>query len=116
MTFEKRKPPEARRSDCHDQLAGRWISDPYRWMEEDTPELRTWVLAQPEYTMALLASLPAREVIRRRLEELMRASAVGGITRAGKRYFFRRRVAEQELAGLYCQDDTSSAPGYWLIE
>src|SRR2546430_15056162 len=41
----------------------------YRWMEEDTPALRTWVLSQHEYTMARLASLPAREGILRRLEE-----------------------------------------------
>lgn len=50
-------------------------------MEEDTPALRTWVLAQHEYTMALLSSLPAREGIRRRLEELMRAPVMGTITR-----------------------------------
>ena len=64
MAFSKRKPSEALRSDCRDQLAGRWASDPYRWMEEDTPTLRTWVLAQHEYTMARLSSLPAREDMR----------------------------------------------------
>src|SRR6266852_4504418 len=104
MAFSKRKPPDARRSDCHDQLAGRCVSDPYRWMEEDTPALRTWVRAQHEYTMARLSSLPARESIRRRLEELMRPPAIGNITKAGKRYFFRQRFEDQELSALYCRD------------
>ena len=110
MAFSKRKPSKARRSDCHDQLAGRWVSDPYRWMEEDTPALRAWVLAQHEYTMARLTSLPAREGIRRRLEELMRTPAMGTITKAGKRYFFRQRFEDQEISALYCQDEPHGAP------
>src|SRR5437879_5402273 len=110
MTFSTSKPPEARRSDCHYQLAGRSVSDPYRWMEEDTPALRTWVLSQHEYTMARLASLPAREGILRRLEELMRTSAMGTITKAGKRYFFRQRFEDQELSALYCQDAPHGVP------
>ena len=110
MAFSKRKPPEARRSDCRDELAGRRVSDPYRWMEEDTPALRTWVLAQHEYTTARLSSLPAREGIRRRLEELMRTPAMGAVTKAGKRYFFRKRSREQELAALYCRDAPDGEP------
>lgn len=82
----------------------RGVSDPYRWMEEDTPALRTWVRAQHEYTMAQLSPLPARERIGRRLEELMRTGAMGPITKAGKRYFFRQRFEGQELPALYCRD------------
>ena len=85
-------------------------SDPHRWMEEDTPALRTWVQAQHEYAMAQLSSLPARESIRRRLEELLRTPAIGNITKAGKRYFFQQRLKEQELASLYCQDTPDTAP------
>src|SRR2546426_879216 len=110
MAFSKRKPSAARNSDCHDQLAGRWGRDPYRWMEEDTPALRTWVMAQHEYTMAQLSSLPARDGLRRRLEELMRTPPMGNITKAGKRYFFRQRFQDQELAALYCQDAPDGAP------
>ncbi len=113
MTFSNRKPAEARRTDCQDQLAGRSVSDPYRWMEENTPDLRTWVLAQHEYTMDQLSSLPARESIRRRLEELMRPpgnGAIGTITKAGPRYFFRQRFKDQELSALYCQEGLHGAP------
>ncbi len=79
-------------------------------MEEDTPVLRQWVSAQHEYTMARLSSLPAREGILRRLEELMRTPAMGTITRAGNRYFFHQRFADQELSALYCQDGPHAAP------
>jgi prolyl oligopeptidase len=79
-------------------------------MEEDTPALRKWVSAQHEYTMAQLKSLPAREVIFRRLTELMRAPAMGTITNAGGRYFFQQRLVGQELSALYCQDGPHGAP------
>ena len=110
MAFAKRKPSAAHRSDCHERLNGRLISDPYRWMEEDTPELRRWVEEQHEYTMAQLSSLPACEGIRRRLEQLMRTPARGAITRAGKRYFFQQRFEDQELSALYCQDAPHGEP------
>jgi prolyl oligopeptidase len=104
------KPPKAQRGDCHDELAGRRVGDPYRWMEEDTPALRDWVRAHHEYTMSQLSTLPTREGLRRRLDELMRTAGVGTITRAGERYFSRRRSADQELSALYCQDTLYGAP------
>ena len=95
-------------------------------MEEDTPALRTWVLAQHEFAMAQLSTVPERESIRRRLEELLRTQAMGAIISRGRssgqgqeknlhtapvrRYFFQQRLAGQELAGLYCQDTPHSAP------
>jgi prolyl oligopeptidase len=110
MAPSKRKPAQARRSDCHDQLAGRSVSDPYRWMEEDTPELRTWLQSQHEYTLAQLTSLPSREGIRCRLAELMRVPAMGNITCAGRRYFFQQRLRGQELPALFCQAAPVGAP------
>src|SRR5678810_942351 len=101
MTFSKPTLSKAHRVNCHYQLAGRSISDPYRWMEEDSPDLQTWVRAQHEYTMAQLSSLPVRENIWRRLEELIRAPSIGPITKAGTRYFFRQRLKGQEISALY---------------
>ena len=60
--------------------------------------------------MAQLSSVPARESIRRRLEELLRTPAIGNIVKAGKRYFFQQRLKDQELASLYCQDALHGAP------
>jgi prolyl oligopeptidase len=95
--------------DMHECI-GRRVSDPYRWMEEDTPALRTWVMAQHEYTMAQLSSLPAREDIQQRLEELLRTNAMADLTKAGHRYFFRQRYGTRELSALYCQDAPHGAP------
>src|SRR5215211_1611434 len=110
MALSKTKPAEALTSECCEQIFGHRISDPYRWMEEDTPALRTWVTEQHEYTMVQLSSVPARESIRRRLEELLRSQPMGDITKAGNRYFFRQRLADQELSALYCKDTLHGAP------
>ena len=79
-------------------------------MEDETPGLRTWVQAQHEYAMSRLSSVPAREEIRRRLEELLRTPVIANVTKAGNRYFFRRRSSKQELASLYYQDTPESTP------
>src|SRR4051794_40317141 len=88
----------------------RMISDPYRWMEEDTPAVRAWARAQHEHTLAQLSAVPARPDIHRRLSELLRTSTSGNIIRAGKRYFFRQREEGEGLPSLYCRDTVHSTP------
>jgi prolyl oligopeptidase len=78
-------------------------------MEEDTPALRAWVREQHEHTMVQLSTMPVRADIHRRLTELLRAPASGKIVKAGKRYFFRRRDADQELPALYCRNTLDGA-------
>jgi prolyl oligopeptidase len=86
------------------------IKDPFRWMEEDSPALRSWVEEQHEHAMGQLSSVPSREVIRRRLEELLRTPVQGEFIKAGNRHFFRRRSENQELASLYYQDALTGIP------
>jgi len=90
--------------------SNRKVSDPYRWMEEDTPPLRAWVREQHEHTNVQLSTVPARAHIHRRLSELLRTPASGNIVKAGRRFFFRRREENQELPALYCRDTLHGAP------
>lgn len=110
LAFSRRRPSKARRSNCHDQLAGRLVNDPYRWMEEGTADLRTWVVDQHEYTIAQLSSLPVRKKIRGRLEELMSSRVMRVLAVAGRRYFYQQRSGDQELASLYYQDTLHGTP------
>jgi prolyl oligopeptidase len=114
MTLSKQKSSAVDPRRPSSAPAERSISDPYRWMEEDSPALQTWVRSQHEHTMAQLGSRPARETIRTRLEELMGPSSLGSITRAGERYFFRQRTNEQELAALYYRDGLDGVAGLLL--
>jgi prolyl oligopeptidase len=109
MASPKSVPPKAQRIDCFDQPGGRLINDPYRWMEEDSPALRTWLHEQHEHTIIQLSSLPAHEQIRSRLEVLLRRPTTGTVIKAGPRYFFRQRLEHQELPALYCRKTSNDA-------
>src|SRR5690242_10018532 len=88
----------------------RMISDPHRWMEEDTPAVRAWVSEQHARAMAQLSAVPARTDIHRRLSELLRTTTSGNFVKAGKRYFFRQRQEGEELPVLYCCDQPHGTP------
>lgn len=66
----KDSPPVARVDTVEESRFGIRLSDPYRWMETDGPELRSWLTAQADHTEAALNSLPNRARIRARVEEL----------------------------------------------
>jgi prolyl oligopeptidase len=110
MTLWKQKSSEPVDSASSGQSAERPIRDPYRWMEEETLELRTWVRAQHEHTIAQLVSLPAREGIEKRIAELVCSPAPGALVIARNRYFWRKRLPDQELAALYYQDAPEGKP------
>jgi prolyl oligopeptidase len=93
--------PEAPRLDLVEELHGRSIADPYRWLEDpDDPRTRAWTAAQDELAADYLAGLPLRDRFAARLEELVHAGAVGvPVWRAG-RAFSTRRDPGQEHAVL----------------
>src|SRR4051794_28504407 len=65
-------PPPTRTVDFKEVLHGVEIADPYRWLEDqESAETRQWIAAQNAYAHSLLGGLPARGVIRARLQELL---------------------------------------------
>jgi prolyl oligopeptidase len=60
--------PEARIEDVEDTLSGICFPDPYRWLEDDTEEVRRWQRAQADLATAHVREWPHFE----RLRELVR--------------------------------------------
>ena len=80
-------------------LHGVEIVDPYRWLEDkDSPQTRQWLEEQNRYLRAHLDSLPHRELLRRRLESLLRVDVQSVPQVYGGRWFFSRRQAGQDQA------------------
>ena len=97
--------PTARRSDDADDLHGRRIADPYRWLEDvSAPETEQWSRAQDELVRPFLDALPGRDHLTRRLDELL-PGYVGSPTAVGNRYFFARRLPTQEHPVLLLRED-----------
>ncbi len=60
----KRTPPATRRDNVSETLHGTTLTDPYRWLEDQTsPETRAWIDAQNQYTKSFLETLPTRAEI-----------------------------------------------------
>ena len=81
--------PETKKVDQVDDYFGTMVSDPYRWLENDTSaETSEWVNIQNELTRSYLDSLPYREKIQNRLTELWNYPKQGITSKAGDNYFF----------------------------
>jgi prolyl oligopeptidase len=94
--------PPARRQDLAEQIGGRIVSDPYRWLEDaDSEETQSWLAAQDVLLAGYMAELPDREGLATRITELLGAGYVGAPVWRGERQFYMRRAAGQEHAVLY---------------
>ncbi|PRX96226.1 prolyl oligopeptidase family serine peptidase [Allonocardiopsis opalescens] len=103
--------PRARRDDLVEQIHGRAVPDPYRWLEDpDSAETKEWLTAQDALFAAELSGAAAeREHFAARIRELLGAGSVGAPVWRGERRFFTRRTAEQEHGVLYTVDPDTGA-------
>jgi len=67
---------------------GTSVKDPYMWLEDDNSDATiSWVDAQNKVTRAYIDSIPFRQKIRQRYEELFNFEKVGSPTKVGAYYF-----------------------------
>jgi prolyl oligopeptidase len=103
--------PAARTVDQTDDYFGTTVSDPYRWMEDvDSPELKTWIDAENELTQSYLAQIPVREIMQRRLMELIDFERYTAPARRGTRYFYSHNSGLQNQNVLYWQEGLDGEP------
>jgi prolyl oligopeptidase len=95
-------PPVAKVDTVTDDYAGTKIEDPYRWLEDaKSPETRAWIGEENAYTQQYLSQLTTLPKISSELTALMRVDQYSIPTlRAGK-YFFNKRLADQNQGSLY---------------
>ena len=99
--------PETKTVDVVDEQFGEYISDPYRWLENDVredAEVAEWVKAQNAVTDAYLETLPGRDALARSMEELFDYDDLGNPVEAGGKYFYERKSGGQNQAVLYVRD------------
>jgi len=109
-------PPPTRIAAVVDTLHGVPISDPYRWLEDqNSPETRSWIDAQNAYTRSILDTLPGREKLTGRLGQLLKTERIGMPFERGGRYFFSKRLADQDQYVLYMREG-QHGPDQMLID
>jgi prolyl oligopeptidase len=92
------------------------VVDPYRWLEDqDSVRTRAWVAEQTRYARNYLDAIPGRELIRRRIRDLLAVETYDSLQRAGRRYFFRKRLPDQEQSCIYMRNG-ADGPDQLLID
>jgi len=94
-----------------DVIHGVRVADPYRWLEDiDSDETRAWIEAQNDLTFTYLNSIPLKEKIRRRMEELWNYEKFDVPVKYGGRYFFTRNDGLQNQSVLYWMESLEVEP------
>jgi prolyl oligopeptidase len=95
--------PVARVEVVKDTYFGETLSDPYRWMENDKdPEWLPFLKGQDAHTRAVLATIPGRERLLQRIQQLSGDTASTRLARrAGAKLFFEQRPAGADNFKLF---------------
>jgi prolyl oligopeptidase len=98
-------PPHSPIEVVTDFLHGVPVDDPYRWLEDqDSPRTRAWIAEQTRYAHGYLDAIPGRELIRHRIREFLAVETYDSLQKAGDRYFFRKRLPDQEQPCIYMRN------------
>ena len=110
QTPSSKCPPPTKIDDVKETIHGTVVSDPYRWLEDQSsPETRAWIDAQNVCTQAALSKLPGQQAISKRLAELLKVDMIGLPLERGGRYFYAKRLADQDLYVLYMRQGPAGA-------
>ncbi|HSN25823.1 MAG TPA: prolyl oligopeptidase family serine peptidase [Kofleriaceae bacterium] len=97
--------PSTRTDDIVEQLQGKTVKDPYRWLEDEkSPEVQAWMTAQDDFARKQLAGYAGRDEIAKRVAQLFYFDAVGAPIKHGDREFYTRKFATKEKTVVYTRD------------
>lgn len=112
---EKIAYPETRKDSVTDTYFGTEVSDPYRWLENDTAtETENWVKAQNAVTNDYLSKIPYRNEIKDRLTELFDYPRISAPFNVGEYYFFYKNDGLQNQAVIYYQKGKDGEPEVFI--
>jgi prolyl oligopeptidase len=97
-------------------LHGISVTDPYRWLEDqDAPRTRQWIEEQRQFARACLDHFPGRDRIRQRIREFLAVETYDSLQKVGSRYFFRKRLADQEQPCI-CMREEADGEDLLLVD
>jgi len=103
--------PQTKKVEQTDNYFGTNVSDPYRWLENDTTaETGEWVKAQNTLTFSYLEKIPFRNKIKERLSKLWNYERYSAPFKKGNYYFFYKNDGMQNQSVLYVQEGLTGEP------
>ena len=93
--------PKSKKDTTTNNYFGTIISDPYRWLENDTaPDVIEWVENQNKVTSNYLEQLPNRNTLRKRLNEIWNYAKYSAPFKEGDFYYFYKNDGLQNQSVL----------------
>jgi prolyl oligopeptidase len=103
--------PSAQKIEHTDTYFGTVVSDPYRWMENDTAaNVSDWVRAENKVTFGYLDKIPFREQVKGRLTKIWNYPKYTAPFREGENYYFFKNAGLQNQSVLYVQHGLEGEP------
>lgn len=103
--------PHSMKGNIVDDYFGVKVSDPYRWLEDDTSKaVARWVSEQNAVTFDYLSKIPFREKIRKRLEQIYSYTKYSAPVRKGRYYIFSKNDGLQNQSVYYIQEGVNGTP------
>src|SRR4249920_2594668 len=107
--------PQARRLELTEDIGGHQVSDPYRWLEDDTSAERSgWLAEQAGLFGSYREELPGRDRLAAQVRELLATGYAGTPAWRGDRSFYTRRDPQSEHGMLLTR--ANSRPERVLID
>lgn len=107
--------PTTKKIDTVDDYHGKKIADPYRWLEDDnSEETKAWVVAQNRTTQEYLSSIPYRQQVKKRLEELWNYPRYSSPFKEAEYYYYYKNDGLQNQSVLYRQKGLKGMPEVFL--
>jgi prolyl oligopeptidase len=91
-------------------LHGVAVADPYRWLEDRTSaETRAWIAGQQQRHDDYFSEIPGYEWLRNKVSGFLNVEESEQPTKIGNRYFYRRRMKDQEQACICVREGRTGA-------
>ncbi len=98
-------PPPTKVEPVTETIHGVTVTDPYRWLEDSkSPATRAWLTEQMKYTEDYLSQVKIRPEVVKRLTELVHVESYSVPVERGQRYFFKKRLPEENQGSIYVRD------------
>jgi prolyl oligopeptidase len=94
--------PETKKDNVVEDYFGTKISDPYRWLENDTAaDTKAWVEAENKVTQNYLSQIPFRDKVKKGLTEIWNYAKQTAPFRKGDYYFYTKNDGLQNQSIYY---------------
>ncbi|MEO5944433.1 MAG: prolyl oligopeptidase family serine peptidase [Ferruginibacter sp.] len=115
LSMAQIKYPNTKKINQADDYFGTKVADPYRWLEDDnSTDTKAWVVEENKVTQDYLATIPFRDKVHARLEEMWNYPKYSSPSKKGEYYYYYKNDGLQNQAVLYRQKGLDGEPEVFI--